>query len=286
MSATESEIFQLEHPRDPKRIVRGRIEGPRGFESAREPLPHVLVLHGFKGFMDWGFFPELSRRIAARGMVAVRFNMSGSGIGPDLESLTDLEAFAHNTYTRELEDVELVRAWLRSHRWPSIDLDRAALFGHSRGGGVALLHAAERGDVRSIVTWSAIPDVDRFDEATKAEWRERGHLTIHNARTHQDLELALDALDDVERNRERLDIEAACRRITAPVLLIHGSADETVAVGALDRLRSAVDPKLVRTLVIEGAGHTFGVTHPMRSSTEPFERAVTATIEMFERHWS
>src|SRR5262249_29622499 len=155
--------------------------------------------------------------------------------------------------------------------------DRGALLGHSRGGGIAILHAAEHGEaLRSLVTWAAIDDVDRFDEATKREWRERGHLTIHNARTHQDFELTTDGLDDVERNRARLDIRAACRRLTAPALLVHGSADETVGVEALERLRDAIDPRLVQSIVLEGAGHTFGVTHPMRASTEAFERASDA----------
>ena len=51
------------------------------------------MLHGFKGFTRWGFFPELSRRIAESGMVAVRFNMSGSGVGSDPESFSEPDAF-------------------------------------------------------------------------------------------------------------------------------------------------------------------------------------------------
>ena len=39
------------------------MESPAGAELAGVPLPHVLILHGFKGFMHWGFFPELSRRL-------------------------------------------------------------------------------------------------------------------------------------------------------------------------------------------------------------------------------
>ena len=59
--------------------------------------------------MHWGFFPELSRRIAEAGLVAVSLNVSGSGIGDDLENFTEDEAFAHNTYSKDLEDLEVVR---------------------------------------------------------------------------------------------------------------------------------------------------------------------------------
>jgi dienelactone hydrolase len=286
MPSTDTRIFRLVHPDDPRRLIRGRVEGPRGFLDAAEPLPHVIVLHGFKGFMDWGFFPEISRRIAARGMVAVRFNMSGSGIGDDLQNFTDLEGFARNTYSRELEDLERVREWIASGAMHGIDVQRAALLGHSRGGGIALLHAAEHGNCRSIVTWAAIPDVDRFDDETRAEWRRRGFVLIHNARTNQDLRIDIGALEDVERNRERFDIVAACRRIRVPTLLIHGSADETVSPDAVDKLGAAMDPRIARKLLIDRAGHTFGAVHPMQNVPHHFMRVADATIGMISEHWS
>jgi pimeloyl-ACP methyl ester carboxylesterase len=282
----DSQPFRLTFPRDPARVIRGIVDGPRGFASACESLPHVIVLHGFKGFMNWGFFPEIARRIAARDMIAVRFNMSGSGIGDDLETFTDLEGFSRNTYSRELEDLERVRAWIASGAVRGGDVARCALVGHSRGGGVALLHGAEHDAVRSIVTWAAISTVDRFDAPTKAEWRRRGSLVIHNARTNQDFELALGALEDVEKNSARFDIVSACRRIRAPTLLIHGSADETVPVEEAERLHAALDPKLARTLVIAGGGHTFGVTHPPRAFPEAFERVADATLAMLQEHWT
>ena len=286
MTSLDSRSFRLTYPHEPARIIRGIADGPRGFASAREPRPHVLVLHGFKGFMNWGFFPEIAHRIAARGMVAVRFNMSGSGIGDDLETFTELEAFARNTYTRELEDLQRVRGWIASGAVRGIDTMRCALVGHSRGGGVALLHAAEHDAVRSIVTWAAISDVDRFDELTKAGWRRQGVITIHNARTKQDMDIALGALDDIEWNRARFDILAACRRIHVPVLLIHGSADETVPVHEAERLFAALDPPTARKLVITGAGHTFGVTHPPRGYTDAFERVAEATLAAIAERWS
>ena len=234
MDDTDSQLFEITDC-GPSRIIRGRIERPRAHANSRDRLPHVILLHGFKGFMDWGFFPDISRRIARRGMIAVRFNMSGSGIGRDLETFSDLEAFAHNTYSRELEDLERVRAWIAQSAaagaFTEIDASRAALLGHSRGGGIALLHAAEHPELRSVVTWAAIANVDRFDDATKAQWRAQGFVVIHNARTGDDLRLDLDVLDDVEANREGLDIVAACRRMRVPTLLIHGLADEAVPSG-------------------------------------------------------
>lgn len=285
MIATQQRQFALVHPEDGARIIRGRVEGPLGFESANPPLPHVLVLHGFKGFMDWGFHPDFSRRAAQRGTIVVRFNMSGSGIGADLESFTEREAFARNTLTRELEDVDLVRGWVRAGSVKGLDPSRAALVGHSRGGGIALIHAAERGGYRSIVTWAAIPDVDRFDEGTKRLWRAQGYILIFNSRTKEEYRLDLEALLDAERNRARLDILAACRRLSAPVLLVHGSVDDAVEVESVHRLFAALDPALRHELVIAGAGHTFGISHPMTRTTEHWETVVERTLGMIELHW-
>src|SRR5262245_22332119 len=125
MSSLERRAFRLVHPEEPSRIVRGAVDAPSG-----GPHPHVILLHGFKGFMDWGFFPEIARRIAEQGLAAVRFNASGSGIGEDPESFTETEAFARNTLTREMEDLERVRAWIRETRPPGVDPERASLLGH------------------------------------------------------------------------------------------------------------------------------------------------------------
>ena len=42
--------------------------------------PAVVVLHGFKGFKDWGMFPPLSQRLAQAGFTVVSPNLSGSGV--------------------------------------------------------------------------------------------------------------------------------------------------------------------------------------------------------------
>lgn len=289
MEPVESRPFRLVRPGDPHRIVRGRVEGPRGFERAAHALPHVILLHGFKGFMDWGFFPEMARRIVARGMVAVRYNASGSGIGEDLATFSDPEAFARSTVTRDLEDLEAVREWIESGAVRGVDPDRVALLGHSRGGGVAIVHAAERADCRSVVTWAAIASFDRFDDETKRTWRARGHLPIHNARTGDLLRLDVGALDDLEQSRARLDVLAACRRVRARVLLVHGSADETVPRFEMDLLADALEPELRRTILVDGAGHTFGVGHPMSSADADatvWADVARTSLEWIESAWS
>jgi len=281
MIPIEPFTFRLVHPDDPGRIVRGTVDLPSG--SSRR-APHVILLHGFKGFMDWGFYPEIARRIAERGLAAVRYNASGSGVGEDAESFTELEAFARNTLSREIEDLERVRDWIRAGSVPGLDPDHASLLGHSRGGGLGLVHAAERGDCRCVVTWSAVATFDRFGDEAKALWRANGSLPILNARTGQELRLDVSALEDLEAHRERFDVPSACRRLGLPVLLVHGTADETVPLEECRRLADAIDRRHRQVLEVAGAGHTFGIRHPMKNSTESFERVADATLDMLLRH--
>src|ERR671916_2973891 len=69
--------------------------------------PAVLILHGFKGFKDWGMFPPLSDRLARAGFTAVSLNFSGSGVD-DAGDFTLPERFGNNTFSAELQDTSLV----------------------------------------------------------------------------------------------------------------------------------------------------------------------------------
>ena len=51
--------------------------------ARRHPAPAVLVVHGFKGFKDWGMFPPFSERLARAGFAAVTPSLSGSGVDGD-----------------------------------------------------------------------------------------------------------------------------------------------------------------------------------------------------------
>ncbi|RMH15368.1 MAG: alpha/beta fold hydrolase [Acidobacteria bacterium] len=273
----------------PFRLVTGdaAIDGvlhPAGRPGKR---PAVVICHGFKGFMDWGFFPPLAQLLAERGFAVVRFNYSGTGQRPGEDRVSDLEAFRRNTFSRELDETLRVIAAVGSEVGAEVaDGECIGLVGHSRGGGMALLaaaHEAARERVKALVTWAAVATFDRFDDAAKALWRERGELLIENARTGQQLALGLELLEDLERNRRRLDLTAAATRRTAPWLIVHGSDDETVPVAEARRLKAHASG-VVELLEIPGANHTFGAQHPFAGPTPHLIQAMNATQTWLRRH--
>jgi pimeloyl-ACP methyl ester carboxylesterase len=249
---------------------------------AENALGSVIVCHGFKGFARWAFFPHLSRTLAQNGLTAITFDFSGSGIGRDRESFTEPEAFEHNTFTRELEDLELIEDHARRMKWIN---GKFGLFGHSRGGGMAILYtAAEGSNVNSLVTWAAISYAMRWTADDVATWRGRGFTEIPNSRTGQVMRLGTSLLEDVELNgKTKVNIEAAAGKIKVPWLILHGTTDETVPSSEAERLHSAA--KGVSTLrLIGGSGHTFEAKHPLSDVPPSLEKVIKETTNFFLRN--
>jgi dienelactone hydrolase len=234
------------------------------------PRALVVIVHGFKGFKDWGFFPWVAQRLMQHRLAVCRFNMSRSGIGEDPETFERLDLFEHDTYSTQLADLRKVVR----HAQQQVAGLPTFLLGHSRGGGVALLGAIDVPNLHGVVTWSPIARCDRWDDATKREWRRRGHTEIENARTKQVMRMSTRILDDYDANRKRLDVVAAASSLHVPLLVVHGARDESVPVDEGRLLASrAADSSL---LVIDRASHTYNAIHPLVHV--PFELLLAAEV--------
>ena len=256
--------------------LRGDV---RTAEGAR---PAVVICHGFKGFKDWGYFPVTADRLARAGFAVVSFNFSGAGVGDDGETFDEPERFGRTTYSAQLADLEVVLQALGSGAL-GIEPSAVGLLGHSMGGGVAILRAAADHTLQALVTWASVAQFGRLcREDQIADWRRTGKLDVVNQRTGDVLPLYPDILDDLERNRAALDVLRAAGDVRAPWLIAHGGADETVPVTDAHALSSRA-PGATR-LIIEHAGHTFGIKHPWSGSTEAFDRLLEASVDWFARH--
>lgn len=247
--------------------------------------PLIIFVHGFKGFKDWGGFPYMMQRFAEAGFTAASFNMTHNGVSNDAPmDFTRLDLFAENTHSIELENVQAVINYFyeNAERY-NIDKSRIALVGHSRGGGAAILAAANDERIKAIVTLAAIAKVDRYTDEQKKRWREKGFIEMPNARTGQLMRMNKIFLDDIEHNKDKLDITAAASRLKIPALFIHGKEDLAVKASDAEKIYEASNKDITKLHIIESTGHTFGVEHPFKGSTNAFDGAIGETIAYLNR---
>jgi uncharacterized protein len=260
--------------------IRGDLHSP-----GRPGAPVIVCIHGFKGFKDWGFWPHVAGRLRAAGYGVLRFNFSHSGIGADLETLSEFGLFESGTYTREVEDLREMLSRLEARRLPGsedMNTSRVGLLAHSRGSVSALAAAAAGDPVRSVVLWNPVSSVLWWDEETRRRWREAGFWETVNSRTGQVFRMRPALLDDAERNRDRLHPVVNAGRLRVPVLAVVAAQDETVPPAAGRRIASAAG-ELGSVGEIAATGHTFGAAHPFPGTTPALEEAIRVTREHFDR---
>ncbi len=272
-------------------MIRGSVEGSAGrsidfdlqLPEGSGPFPLVLVCHGFKGFRNWGYFPEIAKRLAAGGLAAIRIDLSHNGIDRDAGlDFVDLEAFELNRPSYEREDLNRVLdAVADGALLADQPLRRGGfgLFGHSRGGAAALLAAASRDDVAAVVTWASVATV-AWPEAVREAVTDQGYWEVVNARTGQVMRVGRAAVEETEPLPPELDLAVALPRVADRLLLVHGEADPAVPIAAAETLVALGGgrPQLLR---VPDADHVMNCRHPFTGPTPAFETAIAATIAHF-----
>lgn len=237
-----------------------RIHGDVRYVDGVDNRGVVVILHSFMAFKDWGWFPYVAERIAEAGFMTVIFNFSRNGVAENPNRITDFKAFQRNTISHELEDIRVVLDAVQSNAVGETTLTSGniVLLGHSRGGGEAIVTAKEQRAVKGLVTWASVATFDRWTKHQKEQWRRLGYLPLARESSKSPLSPGVGLLDDVEKNKEKLDIIAAASRIHTPWLIIHGTEDLLVKFSEGERLYEASDKTLTEFLPLKRVGHLFG----------------------------
>jgi uncharacterized protein len=258
------------------------------YTTGNKPKPVVIYAHGFNGFKDWANFDIIAKQFAEAGFVFIKFNFSHNGTTPaSPEEFTDLEAYGQNNYTKELHDLQAVIDWAAGDQNPhsgNIDRNKLYLLGHSRGGGIVILEAAEDERVKAITTWASVSESktpwSTWSNEKMNEWKQTGVQYYLNGRTKQQMPLYYQLHEDYINNTERLNVLKAMSRLSIPVLICHGTKDEAVPVSKAHQLKEA-NP--AAELFLVESDHVFGRKHPWTESNlpGPMQQVVDKTIAFF-----
>lgn len=236
------------------------------YNADKEKMPVLIFCHGYKGFKDWGVWNQMAEMFARNGFFFIKFNFSHNGCTAENPvDFPDLDAFGRNSYSIELDDLEVMLDWVNSSdsqfsRY--IDTSNITLMGHSRGGGSVIIKAAEDSRVNKLVTLAAVSDFgSRFPTGKELEsWEKNGIAYVENARTKQQMPHLFSFYTDFKENEERLTISRAAKELDIPFLIIHGSEDPTVNVDNAAHLKEW-NPA-AELFILEGSDHVFEASHP------------------------
>jgi dienelactone hydrolase len=258
------------------------------YKENNDKKPVVIFSHGFAGFKDWGAFDLMAQAFAEAGFVFVKHNFSHDGTTLDQPTeFADVEAFGNNNISKELDDLGAVIDWVCSDSFPvdknEVNTQELYLIGHSRGGGIVMLKAGEDPRVKKVAPWNSVNEFGKYwkkEEMDKI--KKDGVIYVTNSRTKQSLPIYWQMYEDYFAHLDRLYIPDVVRRLTIPMVIIHGTNDETVPYAAAQEIKEwKPDAVLVP---IEGANHVFGARHPWAEETMPayLNKAVAETVRFFK----
>jgi pimeloyl-ACP methyl ester carboxylesterase len=226
-------------------------------------LPVVLLHEGLGSVSMWRDFPEaLAERSGRRVMAYSRFGHGRS----DLPSVPHTVRFMHD----------------EAGRLPAIldaaGIERAHLAGHSDGGSIALIFAAQYPErVESLLLEAPhvfVEDVSVTSiEQRTADYR-RTDLRERLARHHRHVDVAFYGWSDVwlDPAFRTWNLEALLPAISCPLLLIQGEQDDYGTLRQIDAIEQQVRGPVER-LVLPDCGHS-----PHRDQREPVLSAMTAFL--------
>lgn len=244
----------------------------------------VILVHGFKGFRNWGFFPLAAQYFGEKGYHVIRIDLSLNGMQGTNDRVQSTNDFAANTISREVYDVlDVVSELTDGNAFSKISQllsGNLHLIGHSRGGAIVLIAAArllsQSVRVRSVIGWNSIGKLVRASERQQKVWKEDGYVQFVNARTGQQLRMDYSYLaDTLALDEEDVLVESA-KKIGKKLHFVHSETDLTVNIAEIRRLIKASGYKIGLT-IIEGSTHTFGMTHPIDHISGAFLTALRFT---------
>lgn len=251
------------------------------YNKSNVQKPLVIFCHGYKGFKDWGAWDLMAKAFMNADLFFIKFNFShNGGTMENPIDFPDLDAFAENNYTKELDDIDSVLDYILNLNSPynnDIDKGHITLIGHSRGGGISIIKASEESRIKNLITLASVSNFGKRSSTVGdlEAWERDGVKYVMNGRTKQMMPHNFQFYLNYKANEKRLNIETAEKELSIPHMIIHAKDDPSVKFNEAESLFSW-NPS-AKLVVIENSNHVFGAKHPWESSEMP--RALNEVVK-------
>lgn len=226
----------------PRGTLKAVLQVPTTTQSQQVPM--AIICHGFMSNKNSALIQRLADSLEAHGLASIRFDFNGHG-----ESYGRQQEM---TVPREIEDAKCVFDYVR--RLPYVGT--IALVGHSQGGVVAAMTAAQLGSEAVGALCLLSPAAALRDDAL------RGNLfgTRYDAQNPPAEVTILGGAYtigcDYVLTAQSLPIYETARQYDGPALVIHGKADDVVPYTYGKRFYD--DLRHARLCLLDGEDHMYG----------------------------
>ena len=240
----------------------------------------VIIVNGHNGFYNYGMFPYIQEKLFSGGISSYSFNFSHGGVKGDSDYFEDLQGYEQNCMRLETADVVSIfneqNNLIENH-------SKIILFAHSLGG-VPALHAAknlidDNKKIDGIILVSTVKTLNFWPSEMLKEWSSAGVLYRKNNRTKQDLPQGFELLQEVMASEREWNVERVIRALDLPILIVVGSADESVSPehgrSLYEWIKETNRNSTFR--IIEGASHTYNTKHPFEGTSPQLEELIEIT---------
>jgi uncharacterized protein len=219
----------------------------RGMEHipvhAKEPVPAVILFHGFTGtkLEPHRLFLKISRALEEKGVASFRFDFLGSG-----ESDGNFEEM---TASKEIAEANTILNFVKKD--PRIDPNQVSLLGLSMGGLVASVLAGDRpDDIRRLALLAPAGNMYEIIKDTAEACLANPGLKVVDYNGNL---VGREFAEDLKT----LDVFERARHYEGEVLLIHGTKDPTVHYEVSSQYQDRSYGDRAKIHFIAEADHTF-----------------------------
>ena len=264
--------------------ISGIMNLPRG----KGPFPVIITNHGYINPRVYTVGRGLKREqdyFARRGYIVVHPDYRNHGL-----SSKDPDEMARFNLGYDEDVINCILAIKGSDK-KYFDKERIGMLGHSRGGGIALNTLVARPELVKACVLYASTSMNAWDNFERWSLGRGARRTrrVPDARMRENRRRAEEILTrygSPETNPEfwaGMSAETYLKNISAPIVIFHGTSDDSVPIEWSDKLSAALkkEGKTVLYYKLPGEKHEFVKEWPifMKRSVEFFDKYLKATPE-------